>query len=736
MSPSSSPSSSSYILSSSSYVRGYWDIIKSKVSTISLREDAEDTSLWQQQQQQSQSWPGSGIVSSLVASLFAPSPSSGPGLPSLRHQQDAARYFTNLVMRFLATSRLADLPRVDQRFWEDLNIPSPLEVIRCALEEALASSPKQYDLSALDALVNDPALMEELTRRERALRQRVEALIQQHPDLVQEIDERVFAAHWFDTNTNTNTNSLPSKRDRTGRDKSGGDLSYLAALHSLLTAVCHTEDPKLQQILQRSISTLSYWAKVANTGESTEVPQIQDILWGGVASVISEAVSSPDPQLSLDALAALATFSETRHYGERVVSHGGLALLRKVIIENFTDSPSPALRLALSREAARLLANVAFSELNHVSIVGEGFVPILKNWAQSPDLELQSHAKRALLNLAAASAALDLGYESPSSSSSSAPKPRYADGVFLLSDLTTSENAAVDVVFVHGLLGGAFVTWRFDDGSDNSITLGTSPEVAADTCWPRDLLAKEFPGARIIALNFQTALSEWTAHPARSAKTLLERSQEFLEKLSEAQVGNGRPVVFVAHSMGGLIVKQMLLEAQADPARASLAENTKGVVFYSTPHNGSWLANYFKTLTGVLRLSIEVTELTTGSKFLQDLNDRFRQLFAENRAILSFGETVETSFIRTSGKPAAASKDEFPATTVAAVAPKKGPLDLTVLVVPSESSHPGYGQFVSVPKDHVQICKPSSQEDAVYLYPKLLLSRLTTPQAPKPETSA
>ena len=253
--------------------------------------------------------------------------------------------------------------------------------------------------------------------------------------------------------------------------------------------------------------------------------------------------------------------------------------------------------------------------------------------------------------------------------------------------------------------------FSLSQGSDNSITLGLE-EQAASSCWPKDLLAKEFPSARIIALNFQTALSEWSSHPSRSAKSMMERSDEFLEKLADARVGANRPVVFVAHSMGGLLVKQMLLQAQDDPRFTNLAASTKGVVFYSTPHNGSWLSNYFQTVGSVLRLSVEVVELASGSKVLQDLNERFGRTFAPDRSIVSFGETVETAL--TSKK-----KDEKET--------KKGPLDLTVLVVPSESSHPGYGQFISLAKDHVQICKPFSQEDSVYLYPRQLVARLSKP---------
>jgi triacylglycerol esterase/lipase EstA (alpha/beta hydrolase family) len=69
-----------------------------------------------------------------------------------------------------------------------------------------------------------------------------------------------------------------------------------------------------------------------------------------------------------------------------------------------------------------------------------------------------------------------------------------------------------------------------------------------------------------------------------------EVSSILLDKLIAAGVGE-RPVVFVTHSMGGLVVKQMLLQAGQDAKCAHLVDQTSGIVFYSTPHFGSKLAD-------------------------------------------------------------------------------------------------------------------------------------------------
>jgi pimeloyl-ACP methyl ester carboxylesterase len=61
-----------------------------------------------------------------------------------------------------------------------------------------------------------------------------------------------------------------------------------------------------------------------------------------------------------------------------------------------------------------------------------------------------------------------------------------------------------------------------------------------------------------------------------------EVSSILLDKLIAAGVGE-RPVVFVTHSMGGLVVKQMLLQAGQDAKCAHLVDQTSGIVWLQRP---------------------------------------------------------------------------------------------------------------------------------------------------------
>ena len=98
-----------------------------------------------------------------------------------------------------------------------------------------------------------------------------------------------------------------------------------------------------------------------------------------------------------------------------------------------------------------------------------------------------------------------------------------------------------------------------------------------------------------------------------------------LKKLQAAGVGQ-RPTVFVGHSMGGLIIKKMLVNAQNsdDEERKKFAENTKGIVFYSTPHKGSEIANLNMITKYFFSPSVEVQELNTDYPLLLELNNYFK----------------------------------------------------------------------------------------------------------------
>lgn len=159
-------------------------------------------------------------------------------------------------------------------------------------------------------------------------------------------------------------------------------------------------------------------------------------------------------------------------------------------------------------------------------------------------------------------------------------------------------------------------------------------EVIADQythCWAMDWLEERFPDIRVIGLNYTSTLSDWYSryHGCGcqiTQGTIETRAVEFLDHLAAAGVGqNGRPVVWVGHSMGGLIVKSIITQAMAsaEEREKTVAANTKAIMFLGTPHKGTAVAKLKQHTQMLLSPSMEVREMEENAMPLLKLHERF-----------------------------------------------------------------------------------------------------------------
>ncbi|XP_059842553.1 protein SERAC1 isoform X3 [Hypanus sabinus] len=345
---------------------------------------------------------------------------------------------------------------------------------------------------------------------------------------------------------------------------------------------------------------------------------------------------------------------------DAIVVNGGLQLLQK-IYQLRQDSQK------IQRNIIRTIGNLALQEHLHSAIAQSGWIGILAEVMKSPHVIQASHAARALANL-----------------DRDTVEEKYQDGIYILHpQYRTSQPIKADVLFVHGLLGAAFKTWRQKDRTDVEDKNADYAE-----CWPKAWLAADCPSLRILTVEYDTHLSDWRSKcPVENErKSLAYRGRELLTKLKAAGVGD-RPVVWVAHSMGGLLVKKILLDASEDPEMRSVVQNTQGIVFYSVPHCGTHLAEYSVNARFLLFPSVEVMELSKDSPALTELNNNFTRLIKEQEVnILSFGETLPTNI---------------------------GSM-IKLQVVPLNSADLGIGDFIPLDVNHLDICKPRSRDSFIY----------------------
>jgi predicted alpha/beta hydrolase family esterase len=200
--------------------------------------------------------------------------------------------------------------------------------------------------------------------------------------------------------------------------------------------------------------------------------------------------------------------------------------------------------------------------------------------------------------------------------------------------------------------------------------------------WP-SWISQDLKLTRVFSLDYPAAATKWTSDSSEMG--LLERSKNILEFLSVSGVGQ-RPIVFVAHSLGGVLVKQLLYTADSlNVAKwLPLLKNTRGIVFVATPHAGSSLSQLASALSLLSKPTRITQDLERGSEYLQQLS----HWFAQNSGRLDIKVEAYHETVKFGGG----------------------------LVVDRVSANPGVLGCVpvGVDGDHFTICKPRSRDELVY----------------------
>lgn len=322
---------------------------------------------------------------------------------------------------------------------------------------------------------------------------------------------------------------------------------------------------------------------------------------------------------------------------------------------------------AVNSLLAQILANFSVYESTKENLFLNGWIKTLLQYSRSEYLELSLPAAKALTNL-------DI--------ESVKENGIYDNHIYLLHPQFRHQGKEeFDVIFIHGLVGSVFKSWRQGTVPENETTeLLPEPTGQQDVnldsdktefmkftrCWPKDWLANDVDNLRVLAVDYPTALSNWRTDCDINKDNLEQRAKLVMKQLEMAKVGS-RPIVWVTHSMGGLLVKQILVSSYeslndtnnnvADKKNnrdsinfcKQLLDQTKGVVFYSVPHRGSnldWIER--KNLQKILMLTTEVIELQKDSPTLLNLQKKFNEVVEDERykdiKFISFLETGVSSF--------------------------------------------------------------------------------------------
>lgn len=386
-------------------------------------------------------------------------------------------------------------------------------------------------------------------------------------------------------------------------------------------------------------------------------------------------------------------------------------------------------------EIARSIANVSAGAVDVAAAAtkaaDEGLVSLLSRWASDDSRHvarghLQVESFRALSNLSQPlqpAGSRQFIYGNGILPLQAPGEDRFVHG--------TDATWDTDVVLVHGLRGGPLMTWRCGrvevdesgqthvaaegpavfrgsplvegrkDGPPDAVDLPPALTKFAKTpaveVWPRDWLSKDAGRCRVLSVGHDAGVLREGVARGKIGPTLVSRAAEMSHALERSRVGHdGRKIVFMSHSYGGLLVKQAL------SLNPDLVARTRGIVFFGVPHFGSPVAGSWSGQTEFV-LSQAVRELFPAAiarAALESLNTAFADAVSAQRLaghrveVVSFGEGKKLKL---------------------EVGARKGHASILLNLVPRESADPLTGQFWLIHEaDHVQLSKPPRRADFRY----------------------
>ncbi|KAI1125247.1 hypothetical protein F5Y10DRAFT_11916 [Nemania abortiva] len=211
----------------------------------------------------------------------------------------------------------------------------------------------------------------------------------------------------------------------------------------------------------------------------------------------------------------------------------------------------------------------------------------------------------------------------------------------------THPDAKVDIILVHGLNGDPQKTWTAKNG----------------VFWPADLLPASLREARanilVYGYNADVYSKKHGSNPSDNfiymhAQTLVTSLTHY--RKDELTFSN--PIIWVCHSLGGILVKRALLYSndlrlsQHEDYR-SIYVSTYGMVFLGTPHTGSDIATWGTVLQAMSDAvvprsffqseSVLLKTLKRDNETLQNINNHFLDVYQRFKILMAH-ENHKTDF--------------------------------------------------------------------------------------------
>ncbi|KAH7186793.1 hypothetical protein DER44DRAFT_834410 [Fusarium oxysporum] len=237
---------------------------------------------------------------------------------------------------------------------------------------------------------------------------------------------------------------------------------------------------------------------------------------------------------------------------------------------------------------------------------------------------------------------------------------------------------------------------------------GTERKLGQDgVLWPKDLLPQDIPESRIYLFGYDTGI----IHRDQSSVTKTEihsDAEDFCAKLaaerSSTNTQEDRPIIFIAHSLGGLVAAQILIHGEQgteDSLTKSITKSLREMIFLGAPFRGSSAAKPAEIARRILELVGFDTQqhalklLGVDSDRLNELTRAFPNVLNKRRTSKDPKDRIEAFFFYETLKTGWGRR--------------------SIQNVETDSAQlPGCGDAAPIRADHVGICKFKTAKDEGY----------------------
>ena len=180
-----------------------------------------------------------------------------------------------------------------------------------------------------------------------------------------------------------------------------------------------------------------------------------------------------------------------------------------------------------------------------------------------------------------------------------------------------------------------------------------------------------------------------------SGNLLIDYARNLVSELTtnrRASNAENRPLIFVVHSLGGLVTKKGLLLSHdnREDHLQGIFKCTKSIIFMGTPHRGSWMADWAKILDTALGV-------------VKSVNGRLLKTLASDGELL---ESIQEDFARLLRRMA---MSETPIEITCFF--EELPLPVVGKVVERESATLSDYNAISIHANHLEMARFRSNED-------------------------